>query len=106
MIENGVSHNAFSFEWFPPQIINGDIKEFSIYIKFINYSYHNPSDCKINFTTEYKLSVKAEADRNYTFYDAVPAADYSIQVSVVNSGEYMSNYSKTIFCQTLSGLKI
>lgn len=84
--------------------MNGEFKKYNIYIFFGNFSYFNPSNCVTDFKKKVDDIVNSEADTNYIFEDAIPAATYFIQVQVENNG-YQSDFSSVLTCETQPGLE-
>lgn len=97
---------SFAFRWDPPKNPYGEIKSYDIFVKFSDFFYHNPINCNQEFKTEVKEVVRVEADRNYTFYDALPNTAYNIMVNVLNSGDLPSGFSEMKTSETLSGLSL
>lgn len=84
--------------------MNGEIKNYNIFIIFGNFSYSNPSNCETSFKREVKEIVNSEADTSYVFEDAIPAAIYFIQVQVENN-DYQSEFSSVLTCETQPGVE-
>lgn len=95
---------SFSFRWDAPKNANGEIKNYNVFVQFSNFSYYNSIECNDEFKKEINELVMVDAYKNYTFIGALPYATYYIQVQVVNSGDYTSDFSNLITFETLPGL--
>lgn len=105
MLPEQTTTNSCSFRWDPPLNPRGEIKNYNIFIKFIDFSYFNPSYCFNDFAKEFEDSVMVDARNEFTFRQAFPFASYSIQIQAKN-GEDVSDYTTTPqTCETFSGLK-
>lgn len=102
ILSDEVSQTSCNFSWDPPKNPNGEIKSYSIFIRFLNFSYFNPPQCAYSFE-DVEEKVTADGENKYFFRHALPYATYSIQVQAQN-GEEVSGYSKFETCTTLSGI--
>lgn len=97
---------SFSFIWDAPKNPNGEIKHYNVYVKFSNFSYYNPIECDNDFKKEVTEILMVDVNREYTFHEALPYAEYFIQVQVLNSGDYTSDFSNFVTCKTLPGAEL
>lgn len=97
---------SFSFIWDAPKNPYGEIKHYNVYVKFSNFSYYNPIECDNDFKREVTEILMVDVNREYTFHEALPYAEYFIQVQVLNSGDYTSDFSNFVTCKTLPGAEL
>ena len=72
----------------------------------MNFSYYHHINCNDEFTREFTEVVMVDADKNYTFRGAFPLTIYSVQASVVNSGDFTSDFTTSVTVETLPGLNL
>lgn len=105
MLPDQTSKESFSFRWNASVNPRGEIKNYNIFITFLNFSYFNPSACNNDFQKEFVELVTFAAGNEFTFREAFPFAYYSVQVQAEN-GEEVSSYSPLQSIRTLPGMLI
>jgi hypothetical protein len=106
VLPDQISKTSCSFRWDAPNNPRGDIQSYNVFIKFLNFSYFNPTACKNNFQTDFEKFVMADAGNELTFNEAFPFASYSIQVQAKNREEVSEYSSPPETCETLPGMLI
>ncbi|KAG5674932.1 hypothetical protein PVAND_004876 [Polypedilum vanderplanki] len=90
---NSITKNGFDIVWDPPTQPKGKIKSYTIYIKFAEFNYFNPSYCNKSFDKEFHVTIQEEEKRIFTFKFGEPSSKYQIQMKVAN-GAKESAYSE------------
>ena len=98
-MKESVTSTSFSFKW-DPRKTKGPVKHFNIYIRFYEYRYYNPSVCNWRNLSDFEEKWSADKERKFTFIQAFPFTSYSIQITTVNTGDKVGEYSDAVYCDT------
>lgn len=94
-----MTSTSFSFQW-DPRKTKGPVKHFNIYIRFYEYRYYNPIVCNSRNLSDFEEKWSADKERKFTFIQAFPFTSYSIQITTVNTGDKVGEYSDAVYCDT------
>lgn len=99
VLPQSITSTSFAFQW-DPKKTKGPVKHFNIYIRFYEYRYYNPSECNSRNLSDFEEKWSPDKERKFTFIQAFPFTSYSIQITTVNTGEKVGEYSEAVYCDT------